>query len=120
MQAAPFPDPPLKHSVRGLLSTKDDKKDKDKEIDWDKLAETFKDAADSAATCQQSCELIDDCLQWRYKADGDGECHLGKVMRLGRKVGENEGKWTSGWLGERIEKVKEEWRCKEVKWRFYQ
>jgi hypothetical protein len=120
MEAAPFPDPPLKHSARGLLSTKDDKKDKDKEIDWDKLAATFKDAADSASTCQQSCELIDDCLQWRYKADGDGECHLGKVMRLGRKVGENEGKWTSGWLGERIEKVKEEWRCKEVKWRFYQ
>jgi hypothetical protein len=120
MKAAPFPDPPSKHPARSLFFRKDDEKDKDKEIDWDKLAEMFKDAADSAETCQKACETIEDCLQWRYKAQGDGECHLGKVLRLGSKMTEKDEPWTSGWLVDRVEKVTKEWECKEVKWRFYQ
>ncbi|KAF2029877.1 hypothetical protein EK21DRAFT_66978 [Setomelanomma holmii] len=94
--------------------------DKPKEIDWDKLTETFKDAADSADKCQKSCEQIEDCLQWRYKALGDGECHLGKVLRLGKVVGEGDEPWSSGWMLQRVEGVKKEWECKEVKWNFYQ
>jgi hypothetical protein len=110
MPGTKFPDPP------SHLSPRDDKK----EIDWDKLAETFKDAADSAERCEKSCELIEDCLQWRYKTLGDGECHLGKVLRLGRKTNEKDEPWSSGWLVERVAKVTKGWECKEVNWKFYQ
>jgi hypothetical protein len=113
----PFADPP--HHVRSIFARHDDK-DKKEEVDWDKLAETFKEAADSAERCQKSCEQIEDCLQWRYKALGDGECHLGKVLRLGKKVEEKDDPWTSGWMIERMKKVTDGWACKEVNWRFYQ
>jgi hypothetical protein len=59
-------------------------------------------------------------LQWRYKALGDGECHLGKVLRLGRRTTEKDEPWTSGWMVERVGKVMEKWECKEVGWKFYQ
>lgn len=91
------------------------------EVDWDKLAETFKDAGDSPEQCQKSCEAVEDCLQWRYASNkGDGECHLGKVLRLGRKTVEGDDKWTSGWVVGRVESVKAEWACKKVAWEFYQ
>ncbi|OAL52482.1 hypothetical protein IQ07DRAFT_585652 [Pyrenochaeta sp. DS3sAY3a] len=93
--------------------------DKKEPLDWDKLAETFKDAGDNSERCQRACEQVDDCLQWRYTTKGDGECHLGKVLRLGQKA-EGDEKWTSGWLVERVKKVAGEWECKEVSWRFYQ
>lgn len=104
----------LTSSVRHLK-----REDKDDAIDWDKLAEKFKDAGDSSERCQKACEQVDDCLQWRYSTKGDGECHLGKVLRLGSKT-EGDEKWTSGWLVDRVKKVAEEWECKEVAWRFYQ
>ncbi|KAG9187177.1 hypothetical protein G6011_05048 [Alternaria panax] len=99
----------------------DKKEDKDKKPDppnWDKLAEKYPEAADSSARCQAVCQQVEDCLQWRYTTNGDGECHLSKVIRLGGKVGED--KWTSGWLVDRIKGITKEWECKEVKWRFYQ
>jgi len=114
-EAPQFHDPP---TARSLFPNRED--EKPKEIDWDKLAETFKDAADSPERCQKSCEDIEDCLQWRYKALGDGECHLGKVLRLGRKTTAKDEPWTSGWLVKRIEKVTEGWACKDVNWKFYQ
>ena len=111
-----FADPPSNR--RSLFPNRES--DKPKELDWDKLAETFNDAADSAERCQKSCEQIEDCLQWRYKALGDGECHLGKVLRLGKKTTESDEPWTSGWMIERVGKVTEGWACKEVNWKFYQ
>ncbi|KAL1801209.1 hypothetical protein ACET3X_001551 [Alternaria dauci] len=99
----------------------DKKEDKDKKPElpnWDKLAEKYPDAADSSARCQNVCQQVEDCLQWRYTTNGDGECHLSKVVRLGGEVGD--GKWTSGWLVDRIKEVTKAWECKEVKWRFYQ
>jgi hypothetical protein len=94
--------------------------DKKKEIDWDKLAEQHKDAGDSADRCQKTCEAIENCLQWRYTSKADGECHLSKVLRLGQRTNDNGDGFVSGWLMERIEKVKKEWECKKVKWEFYQ
>ncbi|EUC45971.1 glycosyltransferase family 31 protein [Bipolaris oryzae ATCC 44560] len=85
---------------------------------WDKLADKHPNAADSPEACQKTCEQIEDCLQWRYSNHGDGECHLSKVIRLGGSIGD--GRWTSGWMTDKIESVKREWECKEVKWRFYQ
>lgn len=114
-EASQFHDPP---TARAFFPHRED--DKPKEVDWDKLAETFKDAADNPERCQKSCEDIEDCLQWRYKALGGGECHLGKVLRLGRKTTEKDGPWTSGWVVERIQKVTDGWACNEVNWRFYQ
>lgn len=115
---------PTSNSISRREDKKDDKKGKDMKEDkkeppnWDKLAEKYPDAADSSERCQAVCSEVEDCLQWRYTAKGDGECHLSKVIRLGGKVGE--GEWTSGWEVERIKGVKKEWECKEVKWRFYQ
>ncbi|KAH7381426.1 hypothetical protein DE146DRAFT_670564 [Phaeosphaeria sp. MPI-PUGE-AT-0046c] len=114
-----FADPPTARRKNRSLFTKHD--DEHKEPDWDTLAETFKDAADSAATCQAACESVENCLQWRHNAAGDGECHLGKVMRLGREdKGAGTERWSSGWMVERVEKTKKEWDCKKVEWRFYQ
>jgi hypothetical protein len=99
----------------------DKKEDKDKKPEppnWDKLAEKHPDAADSSERCQNVCQQVEDCLQWRYTTKGDGECHLSKVVRLGGKVGDDQ--WTSGWLVDRIQGLTKEWACKEVKWRFYQ
>jgi hypothetical protein len=87
--------------------------------DWDKLAETYKDAGDSFERCLKACEQIPDCLQWRYTTKGDGECHLGKVLRLGKKMDGGD-KWTSGWLVDRAKEVAKEWECKEPNWKFYQ
>jgi hypothetical protein len=122
---APFPDPPAAAARgverRGFLGRNDDKDKKKEEIDWDKLASTFRDSADSPAACQNACNLVEDCVQWRYNADADGECHLGKVIRLGRtSAGASDQKWTSGWMMERIGEETQKWECKQVKWRFYQ
>ncbi|KAF1850361.1 glycosyltransferase family 31 protein [Cucurbitaria berberidis CBS 394.84] len=95
------------------------REDKNGPINWDKLAEKFKDAGDTSERCQKACEEVDDCLQWRYSTKGDGECHLGKVLRLGKKTEGND-KWTSGWLVDRVKEVAKEWECKEVNWKFYQ
>jgi hypothetical protein len=113
-ESSPFSDPPHRRS----LWPKDENKE---ELDWDKVAEMFKNAADSPITCQKACEAVDDCLQWRYKASGDGECHLGKVMRLGRKAEQGKDEpWTSGWIMDRIDGKTKEWECKKVNWKFYQ
>jgi len=98
---------------------KDNGKEKDKEApNWDKLPEKIADAGDSAENCEKACEAVSDCLQWRYMKNGDGECHLSKVLRLGNPV--RDGKWTSGWLTDRMQQVTKEWECKKVNWKFYQ
>lgn len=99
---------------------RDDKKS-DKQ-DWAKIATLLTDGADSPSSCQKVCTEVEDCLQWRYTTKGDGECHLSKVVKLGRYVGKKEGgeNWTSGWMVERIRGVVKGWECKEVKWKFYQ
>ncbi|KAH7397210.1 hypothetical protein BKA66DRAFT_453877 [Pyrenochaeta sp. MPI-SDFR-AT-0127] len=104
-------------------STKRNKRDdKAEAIDWDKLAEKFKDAGDTPERCQKACEETADCLQWRYSKKGDGECHLGKVLRLGKQTEGDGGveKWASGWLVDRVAQVTKDWECKDVKWQFYQ
>lgn len=96
-------------------------KDKDKTKqppNWDKFAEKYPNAADSLATCQKTCKQVEDCLQWRYSTEGDGHCYLSKVIRLGGKDGD--GKWTSGWVVDRIETVQKEWKCEKAEWNFYQ
>ncbi|PSN74521.1 hypothetical protein BS50DRAFT_478980 [Corynespora cassiicola Philippines] len=93
-------------------------------IDWDKIGEQVKDAAESAETCKSLCERAEDCLQWKYTDKGNGECHLGKVIRVGRKAERKEGepRWTSGWMVDRIQKVTKEWSndCEKPKWKFNQ
>jgi hypothetical protein len=117
--ATPTPSRISKREEKKADKKADDKKEDKKEPpNWDKLAEKHPDAADSSERCQAVCSEVEDCLQWRYTAKGDGECHLSKVVRLGGKVGDDQ--WTSGWLVERIKGVTKEWACKEVKWRFYQ
>ncbi|KAF2847483.1 glycosyltransferase family 31 protein [Plenodomus tracheiphilus IPT5] len=103
---------------RKAIQKRDDESSADAP-DWDKLAETFADAGDSADRCQKACTDVRDCLQWRYTTFGDGECHLGKVLRLGKKA-DGDVKWTSGWLSERAGKVTEEWKCENAEWKFYQ
>ncbi len=96
---------------------------RDDEIDWDRLADTHKDAGDSVAKCKKTCEDVANCLQWRYSQRGDGECHLSKVFRLGKKTEGDGGedKWVSGWLKDRAKTTAEKWDCKDdVKWGFYQ
>ncbi|KAL5114612.1 hypothetical protein ACEQ8H_007517 [Pleosporales sp. CAS-2024a] len=90
-----------------------------KQIDLATLSTSVTNAADSAETCQRACDQVDACLQWRYQATGDGECHLGTVLRLGSGVDENQG-WSSGWVVERVRKTIAARECKKIKWGFYQ
>ena len=109
---------------------KDDKKDpkkgdnKKEPTDWKAIASKVKDGADSPQTCAKVCSEVEDCLQWRYTTKGDGECHLSKNVRLGRKVEGNGGNgvqdWTSGWMVERIQAETAKWKCDVIRWRFYQ
>jgi hypothetical protein len=99
---------------------KEKEKEKAKEINYDKLHDSYPDAADSLAQCAKTCEAVRDCVQWRYKDAGDGECHLGKVLRLGRETGAKDEKWTSGWVVKKVEQTTKAWECKAAKWDFYQ
>ncbi|KAF2250196.1 glycosyltransferase family 31 protein [Trematosphaeria pertusa] len=116
------PEPPSSR-LRRRAKAQGDKYLRRDTIDWDKIGETIKDAADSAEHCQSVCKRTEDCVQWKYTPKGDGECHLGKTMRLGRKFEKREGRdsWTSGWMVDRIKKVTEEWgQCEKPSWRFNQ
>ncbi|KAF1925169.1 glycosyltransferase family 31 protein [Didymella exigua CBS 183.55] len=121
---------PKREEKKGIETDtkKDDKKNEKIEeeaketIDWTVIGTMVKDGADSSEACAALCLEIEDCLQWRYTNKGDGECHLSKVVKLGRKT-ENQGKshiWTSGWIVDRIRGLTKGWECKEVKWKFYQ
>ncbi|KAJ4371817.1 hypothetical protein N0V86_008371 [Didymella sp. IMI 355093] len=103
---------------------KGDKKEEEAKetIDWAAIGTMVKDGADNPKSCARVCEEVDDCLQWRYSNKGDGECHLSKAIKLGKKT-ENKGDsqiWTSGWMVKRIQETMKGWECKEVNWRFYQ
>lgn len=89
----------------------------------EKADETIQAAADSAENCQALCRKTPDCMQWKWTPKGDGECHLGKVMRLGRKAGRENGQhiWVSGWMIDRIKGIPKEWgECETVNWKFNQ
>lgn len=108
----------------GSFTDKRDKKQEDAKetVDWAQIGKMVKDGADSPKACAQVCQEVDDCLQWRYTNKGDGECHLSKVIKLGKKT-ENKGDsqiWTSGWMIDRIKGEMKKWECKQVAWRFYQ
>jgi hypothetical protein len=90
------------------------------------ISATIANAADNATTCHLVCKKTQDCLQWKYSDVGDGECHLGKVLRLGRKVGDMDRlmrgtSWTSGWMVERVKEVSDTWgKCERANWAFNQ
>ncbi|KAL1610733.1 hypothetical protein SLS60_002403 [Paraconiothyrium brasiliense] len=89
----------------------------------DALDTLYEYAADSAENCKATCQKTDDCLQWKYTSAGDGECHLGKALRLGAKVQKPDAnaKWTSGWILDRVNRITEEWgRCERAEWKFNQ
>ncbi|KAF2641160.1 hypothetical protein P280DRAFT_468823 [Massarina eburnea CBS 473.64] len=89
--------------------------------DWEQLGHAIKEAANSIENCQSICNSSKDCLQWRYTPNNDGECHLGKVLLLGKKVEKGGQEWTSGWNMDRINKVTKDWKpCDEADWRFNQ
>ncbi|KAF2993015.1 hypothetical protein E8E13_000830 [Curvularia kusanoi] len=119
--------PKPSHTSQPTHDRRDDKKDDQKDgkkekTDWKTIGTMVKDGADNAQSCKKVCTEVEDCLQWRYTTKGDGECHLSKVVKLGRKVEKREGtqQWTSGWMVERIRTETKKWECKEVAWKFYQ
>lgn len=104
---------------------KEDKKEEDvkETIDWSVIGTMVKDGAESPSNCQAVCIEVEDCLQWRYTSKSNGgECHLSKVIKLGKAVERKEGSsvWVSGWMVERIKETTSKWLCKEVGWKFYQ
>jgi hypothetical protein len=104
--------------VKPLL---DDLSEQDSQ-DWYKFDADIRQAVTSAENCMKVCELAADCHQWRYTAKGEGECHLGKTIRFGRKVVKKEGEegWISGWVVERVRDTTRDWKCEKVKWGFNQ
>jgi hypothetical protein len=92
-----------------------------------KIVPTIKQAADRVENCAAVCHASQDCLQWRFtpnKGEDDGECHLGKVLRLGKKAEKEEGKqgkWTSGWNVNKVKKKVGGWKsCDKPNWKFNQ
>lgn len=102
--------------------TKGPTAESDPDSEWSKHSDDLKKSIESPENCKHVCELSEDCVQWKHSTNGNGECYVGKVIRYGHKVEskEGEGKWTSGWMKERIDKKKTSWECKEVKWKFNQ
>jgi hypothetical protein len=94
-----------------------------KNVDWYKLPQEEKDAVKSREDCEDLCRKKVDCLQWKFKK---GQCHLGMVVRLGRRTvpkekDTEETVWTSGWMVDKITKATEEWgKCDEANWKFNQ
>jgi hypothetical protein len=105
---------------------KDDRKPEEaakETVDWTAIGTMVKDGADDPASCKKVCAEVEDCLQWRYTTHGDGECHLSRVIKLGKAVVEQKDgaqQWTSGWMVDRIKEETKKWECKEVNWKFYQ
>lgn len=86
---------------------------------WFAIPEEGRLAVTSKENCQMVCEVTEDCHQWRYTASGEGECHMGRTIKYGKKAekdGVEEGMWTSGWIVERIRNTTREWECREPKW----
>jgi hypothetical protein len=104
--------------VRPQSKTPSDKESKE----WFKLDEDIRAAVTSWESCQNVCEQLRDCQQWKYAKKGAGECHLGKNIKLGWKAPKKEkGElWISGWIAERIHNTTREWECEEPNWRFNQ
>ncbi|KAJ8118154.1 hypothetical protein OPT61_g819 [Boeremia exigua] len=90
--------------------------------DWDTIDTMVKDGASSPEKCKDVCLEVEDCLQWRHTPNSGGECHLSKVIKLGKAVKREEGaqQWVSGWMLDRIKVTTKSWVCKEVNWKFYQ
>ncbi|KZM26833.1 transmembrane transport [Ascochyta rabiei] len=90
--------------------------------DWAKISTMVEDGAENPERCKNVCAEVEDCLQWRHTVQNDGECHLSKVIKLGRATGKKEGvqQWTSGWMVDRIKDTVKKWECKKVNWKFYQ
>ncbi|KAF2275329.1 uncharacterized protein EI97DRAFT_420272 [Westerdykella ornata] len=88
--------------------------------EWHQIDEDLRQAVESWQACQKVCEAVQDCHQWRYSKRGEGECHLGKTIRLGVQAPKVQGEegWTSGWVLDRIRNSTKEWECNEVKWPF--
>lgn len=76
----------------------------------------------SVEHCKEACEKMHDCLSWRYLPNSN-YCGLGKAVRLGRAAhlgklhwDEREVDWdhehaTSGYMIDRIRKVRSEQKC---------
>ncbi|KAF2260679.1 hypothetical protein CC78DRAFT_419909, partial [Lojkania enalia] len=91
----------------------------DRKDEWDNLASDTKiDAATSPETCAALCAKTEDCMQWRFRHKKDTECHLGKIIRLGKQAKkEGDEMWTSGWMLDKIQKSTKDWTdCEEPKW----
>ena len=117
-------DPPPHRRDEKKDNKKDDKKkgEAKETIDWSVIGTMVKDGADDPESCKKVCTEVEDCLQWRHTTHGDGECHLSKVIKLGRATKKKEGmqQWTSGWMVDRIRETTRKWACKEANWKFYQ
>ncbi|KAL5433801.1 hypothetical protein PMIN07_000799 [Paraphaeosphaeria minitans] len=104
-----------------------DKNDKSK--DWDNFhdqkyiwhmrkPEDFKHKEEKKAyksfdNCKEACNVVDDCLQFRWQDDA---CAMSKNFRLGNpmeKKENNKERWMSGWAVQKIEKwIADQGECK--------
>ncbi|KAF2743611.1 glycosyltransferase family 31 protein [Sporormia fimetaria CBS 119925] len=86
--------------------------------EWYRIDEGTRQAVNSWEDCKKVCEATPDCMQWKHSAKGDGECHLGKTIKLGEKSPKrgDEPSWTSGWYVERIHNITRDWKCSEPNW----
>ncbi|KAF1967482.1 hypothetical protein BU23DRAFT_542799 [Bimuria novae-zelandiae CBS 107.79] len=62
-----------------------------------------KNAHKSFENCKKACDVVDECLQFRWQDDA---CAMSKNFRLGNPMEHKDGKerWTSGWAVKKIEK----------------
>ncbi len=81
---------------------------------WDELTQTEQSAFTSPENCVAACTANEECFGWMYV---DKECNLSRSIKLGgRKVAEGNKKWVSGWMMERVEKLKEEMEPCKPEW----
>ncbi|KAI9789380.1 MAG: hypothetical protein M1835_001708 [Candelina submexicana] len=81
---------------------------------WDELTGIEQEAFTSLENCLAACTANEECFGWMYH---DKECSLSRSIKLGgRKVADGPSKWVSGWMMERVEKLKVEMEPCKPKW----
>ncbi|KAI5253748.1 hypothetical protein E4T42_02826 [Aureobasidium subglaciale] len=86
--------------------------DKSKEA-WEKLSEVEKNSVQSFDGCAEACRAWNDCMQWMHE---DGVCKLGKDVRLGETDERHDKTWSSGWLQDRIQGMRDDLADCKINW----
>ena len=77
---------------------------------WFKLSDLERAAPFDRGKCNEACRQSNDCLQWKWV---NGKCVMNNSLIFGQKdhTGTTDTAWWSGWMLEKIEKMRSQQSC---------